>query len=546
MRSLRFAASLLALSGLVRAQTVALELDAPPNSTGFGDEFCDVGDLNGDGVPEILVKRSEPSGYRFSVYTFGSVLYDLPGTEGAKCAAIGDVDGDGVPDFAISLPQDSVGSLFECGRVLIYSGATGTIWKSIDGTYSGEELGRLMSGIGDVNGDGHADLALAAPYFTNSTGVVGELLIVSGFDGSTLHDIVGTIPDAHLGWIVHAAGDVDHDGVPDVAAGYYTGSNVDVYSGATGALIRTYQPANAAGVSHDFTSGSDLDGDGTPDVVIVSHNSTFLGAFSGSTGQLLYSINVCGTSNLWDTVSFVGDLDGDGRDDFIVCGAALLSNPNPVLVCSGATGAILDREYDRFATRAQVTGDWNGDGRRDWLLGSPGYNVGVATNGRVRVIVDAAPIPTGVAYAFGDGSGANCPCANYGSIGTGCTNSTGQGLDLHVYGTPSVAHLSLNFRSSHALVGKPAYLIRGTLPLAGGLGVPFGNGLLAIGGQRKKVANFIGCPDGAVAAVYDDYLISDTLAPGQTLYFQLWHRDPSGPCNGGPGLSNGVAVSFVP
>lgn len=149
----------------------------------------------------------------------------------------------------------------------------------------------------------------------------------------------------------------------------------------------------------------------------------------------------------------------------------------------------------------------------------------------------AAP---GVAYCFGDGSGAACPCGNTGGPGEGCANSSGAGAVLSGHGAASVSSDSLVLRVEGALPGQPGLVFAALNPIT----VPFGDGLRCAGGGVRRMpaafADSLGRYDtGAVASTLG-------LVAGDLRRFQGWFRDSSGsPCGSGFNLTNGYEVVFA-
>src|SRR5688572_3987854 len=76
-------------------------------------------------------------------------------------------------------------------------------------------FGASLAGLGDCNGDGHADLLVGSP---RSADRLGSAFLLSGKDGSVMHRVAGDEPGGYFAITVRAAGDRNRDGTPDFAA----------------------------------------------------------------------------------------------------------------------------------------------------------------------------------------------------------------------------------------------------------------------------------------------------------------------------------------
>ena len=169
---------------------------------------------------------------------------------------------------------------------------------------------------------------------------------------------------------------------------------------------------------------------------------------------------------------------------------------------------------------------------------------------------DLSEVTSGVAFCFGDGSGSTCPCVAAGALEQGCpnTNPNGNGAKLAGTGTPSFANDTFGFAITDGAFSKPGILIQGGAALNypnGNPNVPNASGIFCVnptlrggvfftdGGGNATVTNFQGQPFGATAQ-----------PTGSTTYYQYWFRDPSNPCQNGPGtaaafnFSNGWEASW--
>jgi hypothetical protein len=132
----------------------------------FGFALARIGDIDGDGLDEIITSSPEQGTLNYGrVYVVStrdaSVIRThtgaLPSENfGERLAGLDDVDGDQVPDYAVSTDLENVGSAQ--GRIDVFSGATGSLIWSVEGAPA-ERLGNFIAGIGDWDGDGRGDLA---------------------------------------------------------------------------------------------------------------------------------------------------------------------------------------------------------------------------------------------------------------------------------------------------------------------------------------------------------------------------------------------------
>lgn len=303
-----------------------------------------VGDVDGDGRDDVVIGNAGASEVRVHSGLDGSVLRVLrvPFLQpyesfGDVVAGAGDVDADGAPDVLVG------GFGLGPSAVRVFSGSSGTLLRELAIQTPWVGFGRALAGIGDVNGDGHADVAVGAPgdghvvvdgappFFPPFKRVdgAGALYVFSGLDGARLFRVVGDVELDGLGFSVAAAGDVNGDGVPDVVTGSrgteFPGSGyARVLSGQDGAVLHTFllgAPGHSTWVR--IAGPGDVDGDGRADVLVGRVAAGMLQpdaeVFSGFDGTSLFqyhapvaytlgAVNVCG----------LGDVDQDLTPDFAV------------------------------------------------------------------------------------------------------------------------------------------------------------------------------------------------------------------------------------
>ena len=179
-------------------------------------------------------------------------------------------------DFAAAAPFTSAGGVPIVGEVLVWSGATGAVLLRFFGDGNSAQLTREIEGNGDFDGDGHDDIAFgdlaAGPAGGGfSPFAVGTFVIHSGLDGKVLLEKFGTENSDFLGNDVAAVGDLDGNGHPDVAVGepgFGSSGRVLVFGGPHGQLLLEARAPNHRDVGRVVSGGSDLDGDGIGDLVL--------------------------------------------------------------------------------------------------------------------------------------------------------------------------------------------------------------------------------------------------------------------------------------
>jgi|GEM_PF-1343135 len=202
-----------------------------------------------------------------------------------------------------------------------------------------------------------------------------------------------------------------------------------------------------------------------------------------------------------------------------------------------------DRSNDRLLRAEDSTVDGNIDTGSETVVSYDDQVQAVNTDSFSGLTADFhGHADVGTPYC---GSAANnCPCSNNFGSGAGCTNSTGVGASLEAEGTDSIANDDLEFIAAGLPAGKVALLFQGTTQAAGGLGLPFGDGLVCVGGSGLRLG--IQFADNAGGAVWmHPFLPFAGWSVGSTFHFQVRYRDPAGPCGSGFNYTNALSITFT-
>ncbi|MFG0316208.1 MAG: FG-GAP repeat domain-containing protein [Planctomycetota bacterium JB042] len=318
------------------AQEVKLEFGGSVPFGATGQAVGGGADVDGDGTPDVVVGSTGAgrvdvlSGVDFTVLRTHLAPSPNIGTFGRAVDLVGDVDGDGRGDVAVATPIAGSGQ----EAVAVYSGQTGGPIHSFTGHVEFGGYGRSVRGPGDVDGDGRADVLIGSWSFFGAD--KGAVELRSGATGAILFQWEGLSLGESLGTSVSAAGDVDGDGFLDLAAG---GAGLaltslphagvaEVYSGKDGVRIhRWFGTVEEQEFGRAVGGGGDLDADGFDDVVV------------GSPG---------------------GGPFGRGMVEFFTGGTGAAT--------FAREGTFFSKSYG-FAVA--IVGDANGDGRADVAVGDP-------------------------------------------------------------------------------------------------------------------------------------------------------------------------------
>lgn len=375
-------------------------------SASFGIESSAIGDLDDDGVVDLAVGATNQLGtwegalYILFMNTDGSIKSNvmLTCTEafgeqdsfGSSICALGDLDDDGVEDIGVGAGYDGDGGYQRGAIWILFMKKDGSVKaqqkiSSLQGNFTAtldtrDVFGTGSTAVGDLDGDGNIEMAVGARYsgvvyilYLNDNGTVKSYTTISSADGLTID------MDGLFGYKVAGLGDVDNDGIPDIAIG---GHRSNITNDDSGVVYVVF--LNASGHVKSFQT--------------LAPGAPGLGGFNEANASIL-GVGLVG----------VGDYDNDGVPDMVVGGSdtgdatgaiwyvmlkadGTVKSLHKISSLTGNDDLELDAD-DFFGASISYLGDINSDGIKDLAIGAFFDDDGLTDAGALWLTLPGVCIP---------------------------------------------------------------------------------------------------------------------------------------------------------
>ena len=338
---------------------------------------------------------------------------------GGQAVSLGDLDGDGQPEVALGLAELSFGA-HQSGGVIVYA-SSGEVLQVIGGHTRFEASGRALWAE-DADGDGRIDLLVGAYGGDSGSTNNGTVSIHHGLGGGLFEDEASRVLDGDAEYDRFGSAivtcDFDDDGFLDLAVGARDAEDlssesvldeagaVHIYRGGETGWSDTadfvlYGTQDGGGLGDALAAG-DFDGDGLCDLAAAAVDDGEVLLFAGTLTDGLTlareAVNVLEGGDDFGRRMAAGDVDGDGADELLVGdwkaeersedgGAAWIFVG--ALTAAEPAWQIHGLGQDRVGSDVDLR-DLDGDGRAEVLIGAYRDEDGEVSQGLVRVFYEVS------------------------------------------------------------------------------------------------------------------------------------------------------------
>ncbi|HLX68137.1 MAG TPA: FG-GAP-like repeat-containing protein [Verrucomicrobiae bacterium] len=370
----RFVSSLAAIGSLltftIAASAQPFALSSVVSNT-YDAAFVAVGDLNGDGKPDLVSVDNDST---FTVATnaghgifLSNATYNVGSGNAPAAVAIADINGDGKQDVIVAnQAQNAVVIFTNAGGGLLVSNATYSVGQT-----------PIFLVVTDINGDGKPDIITA----NNSD---GTLTILTNSAGRFPVALTIPVDSGKSSTFSFAVADLNGDNKPDIAAGDWSNGWIEVLTNAGGGNFvsnAVYQAGGPPGQGPLSVVAADFNHDGKMDIASANSDRTLTIFTNAGNGILVQSQLISDPLYPYappDYSLMAADVDGDGYPDLLVSGSPDGGNSAFFLTLyNSGSGGTFVTDYTGstevvntpvpYFTSWSVATDINGDGKPDLI-----------------------------------------------------------------------------------------------------------------------------------------------------------------------------------
>lgn len=344
------------------------------NSGGVAGSSVAIGDVNGDGHPDLVMANECQSSTNCNNGVISVLLGNGDGTFQPAVSysagyvpvavALGDLNGDGHLDVVVA-NQNQCSSCNNGGVSVLLGNGNGTFQSPV--TYSSGGGAATSVAVGDVNGDGHPDVVMTNQYQCQSCGN-GQVSVLLGKGDGTLKTPI-TYSSGGYAALSVAIGDLDGDSNPDLIVTSLCSKSykcvdgvVEVLLGKGDGTFRSNGTYSSGAYGANSVAIADVNGDGKPDLVVDNTCRTTSNCSVGGVSVLLgngdgtFQNAVTHSSGGESATSIaVRDLGNDGRPDLVTSNNCASKDD-----CTGTVSVLWNTSSDKTTT--QVTSSPNPSG----------------------------------------------------------------------------------------------------------------------------------------------------------------------------------------